>query len=213
MENSIETIWKDGFLKSDALVAPILNDLYNRKSTHIIDKFKRMFKINILAIVIGSFLILAASFAAQIPIMGIGIFLILNTIAIINRNLEKGLNKIDKNSNSYQYLKSFDSWMKAQLSINRRMARIYYPLFFLSAVLGFWFSTSPHSFINEILGKSHQIYMVNGIPVYWLLGVLLISGLLAIFGDKIYNWDVNLVYGRVFKKLDEMITDIEELRA
>ena len=28
MEKSIESIWKEGFLKSDALVAPKLNDLY-----------------------------------------------------------------------------------------------------------------------------------------------------------------------------------------
>ena len=44
MEKSIETIWKQGFLKSDALVAPKLNDLYNQKSTHIIDKFNNMFR-------------------------------------------------------------------------------------------------------------------------------------------------------------------------
>ena len=44
MEKSIENIWKEGFLKSDALVAPKLNNLYNKKSIHIIDKFKRRFK-------------------------------------------------------------------------------------------------------------------------------------------------------------------------
>ena len=50
MENSIETIWKEGFLKNDALVAPKLNDLYNQKSLHLIDQLKRMFKINLMAI-------------------------------------------------------------------------------------------------------------------------------------------------------------------
>ena len=38
MEKSIETIWKEGFMKDDALVAPKLNDLYNQKSANIIDK-------------------------------------------------------------------------------------------------------------------------------------------------------------------------------
>ena len=51
MEKSIETIWKEGFLKSDTLIAPKLNDLYNQKSKHVIDKFKRVFKINLIAIV------------------------------------------------------------------------------------------------------------------------------------------------------------------
>jgi hypothetical protein len=35
MEKSIENIWKEGFLKNDALVAPTLNNLYNqKKNTH-----------------------------------------------------------------------------------------------------------------------------------------------------------------------------------
>ena len=50
MEKSIETIWKEGFLNQDALIAPKLNNLYNKKSTHIVDKFKRMFRINLIAI-------------------------------------------------------------------------------------------------------------------------------------------------------------------
>ena len=29
MEKSIETIWKEGFLEKDVLLAPKLNDLYN----------------------------------------------------------------------------------------------------------------------------------------------------------------------------------------
>ena len=35
MDNSIETIWKKGFLNSDALIAPKLNNLYNQKSQNI----------------------------------------------------------------------------------------------------------------------------------------------------------------------------------
>ena len=52
MEKSIESIWKEGFLEKDAMVAPKINNLYNQKSIHIIDKFKRMFKINLNALVI-----------------------------------------------------------------------------------------------------------------------------------------------------------------
>ena len=62
MERSIENIWKEGFLKSDALVAPKINNLYNQKSIHIIDKFKRMFKINLIAIIAFSFIFLIVSF-------------------------------------------------------------------------------------------------------------------------------------------------------
>ena len=87
MEKSIETIWKEGFLKGDALIAPKVNDLYSQKSIHIIDKYKRMFSINVNAIVAGSILFLVASYFIGIPITGIGFFLILNFVAFVNKRL------------------------------------------------------------------------------------------------------------------------------
>ena len=62
MKKSIETIWQEGFLNNEALVAPKLNDLYNQKSIHIVDKFKRMYKINIIAIIAFAFIILPLSY-------------------------------------------------------------------------------------------------------------------------------------------------------
>ncbi len=56
MGRSIEAIWKKGFLDSDSLVAPKVNDLYNQKSKTIIDKFKRMMKVNIYVIMVFAFL-------------------------------------------------------------------------------------------------------------------------------------------------------------
>jgi len=218
MKKSIETIWKEGFLKSDALVAPKLNDLYSQKSIHLIDKFKRMFKINLYVIVVSSFLLLAASFFTGIPVMGVGFFLILSVIVIVNKRLSNRLGKIDKNVNSYQYLKAFDNWMKEQLSVNRRMAIFYYPLFVLSMILGFWFSShngNPlgEALVNRVILNYPDIYIVFGIPFIGVLGVILVLCILAFFGGQLYKWDVNLIYGRVFKKLDELITDMDELRS
>jgi len=212
MEKSIEDIWKEGFLKTDALVAPKLNNLYNKKSMHLVDKFKRMFKINLNAIFIGSLVFLIASLPLGIPVMGVGYFLIVNSIVLVNRKLMKGLLKIDKNLSSYEYIKTFDHWMKEQMNVNAKLARYYYPLFFVFMMLGFWFSNDFQELIQEILGKPHQIYLINGIPVFWVLGLIIITGLLAYFGKRIYKFDLNLVYGRVLKKLDEIMADMEELR-
>lgn len=213
MEKSIETIWKEGFLKNDALVIPKLNNLYKQKSKHILDKIKRMIQINLVAIVVGSTLFLVFSFFTGIPVLGIGYFLICNVIVFINRNLMRSLIEIDKNVNSYQYLKAFDGWLKGQLSLNRRMARLYFPLFFLTIVLGIWFSDYGHAAFKFILSRPNGIFLVNGIPVFWMLAVIVISCILGFFGGRIYNWDVQIIYGRVFKKLDELIDDIEELRS
>ena len=212
MEKSIETIWKDGFLKNDVLLAPKLNNLYQQKSKHIIAKFNRMFKRNLIGLVLGSTLFLIYSIFADILVMGIGTFLISNAIVIVNLKLKKTLTNINKNVSSYNYLKTFNEWMKNQLAVNRKIARIYYPLFFITAIAGIWFSGNFQELLSEILGKPHQIYLVNGFPILWILPVILIASLLAIFGDKIYNFDVNLIYGRIFRKLNDMIADIEELR-
>jgi len=210
MEKSIETIWKVGFLENDALVAPKLNNLYNQKSIHIIDKFKRMFKINLNALVAFSIVVLIVSFLVKIPVLGVLMFILFNVIVIVNKKLFKGLNTIDKNVSSYQYLKSFDNWMKEQIWINMKMSRYIYPYIFLAMVSGFWFSSDFQETLDRILG-THQIYYIYGIPVYWVLTMLLIVVVLAIFGGRIYKWDLNLVYGRILKKLHETIADMEEL--
>ena len=212
MEKSIESIWKQGFLENDAMVAPKLNNLYNQKSIHIIDKFKRMFKINLNALIIFSFFILIASFFVKIPVMGVLMFILFNVIVIVNKRLLKGLNDIDKNVSSYQYLKSFDTWMKSQIEVNYKMSRYIYPYIFIAMVSGFGFSSQFRESLNRMLG-GYQPYMVFDIPVFWVLAMIVIIIVLAIFGGRIYKWDLNIVYGRIIKKLDELITDMEDLRA
>ncbi len=217
MEKSIESIWKQGFLKSDALVAPKLNNLYNQKSIHLIYKFKRMFKINLNAIVAGSLLFLGISFLIGIPYMGIGFFLTLSIIAIVNRRLTRGLNEIEKSESSYHYIKAFDNWMKQQVSVNRIMARFYYPLFFLSFVLGFWHYHFNGKQLGEVITNKLILYypgihLIFGVPLFIILGVILMMVLLSYLGGRIYNWDLKVVYGGVLRKLDEIIVDMEELR-
>lgn len=217
MEKSIETIWKEGFLKNDALVVPKLNNLYDQKSIHIVDKFKRMFKRNLDAIIVGSVLFLVVSFFIGIPVMGIGFFLTLSLIVIVNRRLSKGLEKIDKNVSSYQFLKTFNSWINEQLLVNRKMARFYYPLFFLFMILGFWFLSFDgkqlgDALVDKIILNYPDTYLVFGIPLIVITGVILMLCLLAFFGGRIYNWDVSVVYGSMFKKLEEIIADMDELR-
>jgi len=217
MEKSIEDIWKEGFLKSDALVAPKINNLYNQKSIHIIDKFKRMFKINLIAIVAFSFIFLIVTFFNGMSITGIVFFVTLTVLVIINKRLFNDLEKIDKGVSSYQYLKSFNEWIKKQVSINKRFSTFMYPIIFLSMIIGLWFIDAEgiplgERLVSEVLYGFPDIYLIQGIPLIAIIVIILIVGLLAIFGGRIYQWDLNLVYGRVFKKLEELMADIEELK-
>lgn len=218
MEKSIENIWKEGFLKSDALVAPKINDLYNQKSMHIIDKFKRMFKINLIAIVAFSFIFLLLSYFVGIPFMGFIFFVSLMALVIINKSLLNELYRIDKGENSYAYLKAFNQWIKKQVSINKKISTFLYPIIFMSIIIGFWFKDADgiplgERLVNEIIIGFPDIYLVFGVPLIGIGIVCFILGLLAFFGGRIYQWDVNIIYGRVFKKLEELMADIESLGA
>ncbi len=217
MEKSIEDIWKEGFLKSDALVAPKINDLYNQKSIHIIDKFKRMFRINLIAIVAFSFIFLIITYFNGMLITGIIFFVVLTVLVIINKRLLNDLEKIDKGASSYQYLKTFNDWIKKQISINKRFSRFMYPIIFLSMILGLWFIDAEgiplgERLVGEVLYGFPDIYLIQGIPLIAIIVIFLIVGLLVLFGGRIYQWDLNIVYGRVFKKLEELMADIEELK-
>lgn len=218
MEKSIETIWKEGFLKSDALVAPKINNLYTQKSIHIIDKFKRMFKINLIAIVAFSLAFLIVSFIIGIPITGIIFFVTLSVLVFINKKLLNDLEKIDLGISSYQYLKAFNKWINEQISINTRFSKFLYPIIFMSLILGFWFKDAEgmplgERLVGEILIGFPDTYLLFGIPLFGIVIVLAIIGLLLLVGGRIYKWDLNLVYGRLFKKLEELMTDIESLRS
>ena len=217
MEKSIENIWKEGFLKSDALVAPKINNLYNQKSIQIIDKFKRMFRINLIAIVVFSFVFLVVSFFVGIPLTGAIFFITLMVLVIINKRLLNGLEHIDKGGSSYQYLKAFNQWINEQVSINKKISTFLYPIIFMSMIVGFWFKDAEgmllgERLVNEVLIGFPDIYLIYGIPLIAIIVIVFIIGLLAFFGGRIYQWDLNLVYGRVFKKLEELMTDIESLR-
>jgi hypothetical protein len=176
-----------------------------------------MFKLNLNAIVAGSLLFLGISFLIGIPFMGIGFFLTLIIIVIVNRRLSRGLNKIDKTESSYKYIKAFDNWMHQQVSVNRIMARFYYPLFFLSIVFGFWHyhfngKQLGEAITNKLILNYPSTDLIFGVPLFFILGVILMMIVLSYLGGRIYNWDLKVVYGGVLRKLDEIIADMEELR-
>jgi len=218
MERSIENIWKEGFQKNDDLTAPKIGNLYNQKSIHIIDKFKRMFRNNLIAIVVGSFVFLIVSWFLHIPVMGVLFFVTLMVLVFINKSLLNELERIDQGQNSYQYLKDFSQWIKKQIAINKRLSAFIYPIFFMSFILGFWFNDAEDVYLGERLVKGilhlfPDTYLVFGVPVTGIIIAILIMSVLAYYGGRIYLWDLNIIYGRVLKKLDELLTDLESLRS
>ena len=54
--------------------------------------------------------------------------------------------------------------------------------------------------------------IIFGQPYYILVALALLTLIVARYAESLYRLDLNIVYGRQFKKLDELIIDMEELR-
>ena len=217
MGKSIETIWQEGFRAEESLSSPKIKDFYNQKSMHLIDRFKRVLRINLYAIPAVIIILLSISYAVGIPVTGLGLAIVLSVILAVNARLNIGLSKIDKNQNSYVYIKSFYAWVRKTISINELMARFYYPFIFLSILLGFWFKKSENGLLGEELIESlgnntSELITILGIPIVVVIPAIFIMFLLFIFGARIYRWDVNLIYSRLLSKLSKLVKDMEALK-
>lgn len=213
MEKSIESIWKEGFLDDQDLVAPKLNDLYNKKSQHIVDKFRRRFRFNLVFIAASSIVAFAGYASAGAYVVASLTFLSLNLLAVTSYRGAKKMKEIDQGLNSYEYLKAFDNQLKDLIANYTQMYRFMYPVFFVLMVSGIWFSNFRVREMERLSAKLPTLfYTVNGVPVYLLTGVIIITAILTYYGKRIYLFDLKLMYGRILRKLDTLIKDMEELR-
>ena len=216
MEKSIEKIWSQGFLDEGALVAPKINKLYEQKSIHTITKFRNMYHKNywfiwILLLVngIGAFLftnIYLAIFMA-------GLFV---PILILSKKQILIMDKIDPTESSYQYLVTFNKWLQKMISDFGKVYRFFYPLYFVAMVcfLGLMDTgeESNHIPMAYRILDSETVFKMGGIPVVWVGVILLITGVIAYFSNKIFMFDIRLVYGRLMERLEATIKEMDELR-
>src|SRR5688572_21415933 len=112
MRKTIEATWRDGFLHPDALVAPKVNDLYTRKSTHIVDRIRRMQRINEIAIGIGAPLGWALYAALGMPYGGAIMCVAWVGLIVVRRQCPR-ISNFDApvTVDSYQYLTAFQAWL------------------------------------------------------------------------------------------------------
>lgn len=212
MKNSIEAIWKEGFLHETSLVAPKINDLYNQKSKHLVDKAVRMFRINVTVIVITAIVFPIIYYFLDALWQGIAASILLLLTAWYNKRQIQSINVLEQGATSLDYLKSLDRWLKDVLLKSERIARVSYPLYLLIALSTIWSAWNKQGMTLKIHQKIPDLFSPGNVP----LVALLIGGgavlLMVYFSGKIYKWEVRLMYGRVLAKLEETIAEMEKLQ-
>ncbi len=210
MEKSIENIWKEGFLNRDALIAPKVNDIYNKKSIHIIEKFKRMFLINIWGIIIGSSLLFIASFFAGALLAGSIVLTMMFWVAYTAYQELQALENIDKGQSSYTFLKSFKDWISKSIDRYGKMYRVVYPVLILVFYFGIWFSDMFAGKREMVAAKSNDL--VFGLHIHTTIIIIIAAVLMGVFSKVIHRRDVKTIYGGILKKLDLAVVEMEQLR-
>ncbi len=209
MEKSIEQIWEQGFLHEEHNLAPRINKLYDQKSIHIIDKFQRMFRLNILLIVAAACILLLVSIFLGTPIAGTVLFIALGIVANTAYRDLTTLNELNKGNSSYVYLTTFQAWVESSIEKYGKLYKVIYPTIILSVYFGIWFS-SPLEPIRELAYENSKDF-IFGLHSYTTIIVILGALFMSVFSKQIHRKDVELLYGKILLKLNETINDMKEL--
>lgn len=202
MERSIENIWSKGFLNSNELKAPKINNLYNRKSALVIEKIKKSYKLDMkLGIIIIALSVIAFSYFA-LYITAIYTAIVFTLLFLYNESIMKSLNAINITTNSFDYLTTYRNKLHESIRKTYFLMGVFFPLVLL---LGYYVSYNESGIYEKVMMKfgtlSNSIILLSS---YLILSVIM---LLA------YFLSLKLLYGSSLKKLDDIITDVEELRS
>lgn len=216
MEKSIEKIWKEGFIGNNSFTAPKIEDVRSLQSIYFIDKFKKTYKTNIVLLVVTATLVLFAFIMGGVPFIGLLMFSLFSLLAILGYRELSQLEKLDPGSNSYDFLKAFDHWLKHLLHKFSLVYRVLIPLLFIGFALAilqthFFIPFLDETLIERIIGDS-QPSLIAGIPWGWWLGIIAIAMVLSYFSTLFFKMEMRSIYGELIHKLDGMLAELEDLR-
>lgn len=200
MEKSIEQIWNTGFLKDDKLLAPKINNLYNKKSRLLIEKLKRTYTIDNKSIIPLAVVIFAVSAFFEHYLLGIYIALLLLAMFFLNRKKLRELEKISILNNNYEYLLEYRQMLEAIKSFYTKFLALVLPV---AGMIGYYLYFRNTAMFNKFLLQDLwlQLSIILGIAI-----------LLAVIGVGAYRITAGIVYGSFLKKMNELIADMKELR-
>ena len=201
MDKSIEEIWSKGFQDEKYLIPPILNDLYNKKSILTVDKLKSVSKKDNWSIIPLSIITLIFFIIKSKLLFGLYISALMLSLFFLNRKKLKFLNTINTSQSCFQYLGKLQEMIKNNMKFTTRLLGIGLPFFGYVGLCIFIFESNTENFILETY-SSKQL-LIKSIIILMSLSVI------GIISFRLTNY---LVYGRLIKKIDEMIDELNLLK-
>lgn len=212
MSNSIEQIWKQGFINESSTAIPAINNLYNRKAQNIVDRVHRMYTINVKYVYGLSLFTLLGSIAFGWYALAIVFPALLLWIATISNRLLKNMDIDNKADNSYHYIKSFNLSFHEMVETFTGVYQVFYPVLVATILFEFSISTPGGYATEAALQRFPESALLFGIPWWFYVVAVIVIGITGLFSARLYKLDLDIVYGRVMKKMDSILADMEELR-
>ncbi len=200
MEKSIEQIWNNGFLRDDKLLAPKINNLYNKKSQLLIEKLKYTYTVDNKSILPLAVLFFAISVFFEHYLLGIYLIILMLTLFFLNRKKLRDLGKISILGSNYEYLLEYRKMLESMNSFYTKLLALGVPI---AGMIGYYlyFRNTPMFEDFLLLDLWFKLSIILGVAI-----------LLSSIGVGAYKITSYIIYGKFLKKINEIIADMQELR-
>lgn len=197
--NSIERIWKDAFTEK-RISAPKVVNLYQSKSIDIVSKIGRRMRRDNVYLVPFAIASLLVSYYEGLLWIGFYIALVCGLLFVLNRQKMKDLDNLTVTDDILTYLKSYRSKISKIRAFYIKLLAVGTPMVVLPAYYIYFRS-------NETIVR----FFEENPPVVYISFLLFIAALLSAWAVLAYLLSNRLLYGRLMRKLRELIADFEAI--
>jgi hypothetical protein len=198
--NTIEQMWQDAFSGKE-ISRPRLINLYQTKSVDILARIERRMKRD--TIYLFPFALLCILVAGTYNLLWIGLYIAAICGALIFLNLQKirDLKKMNRSNDIFSYLQEYRKKLRDLRVFYIKLLAIGTPLTVFPAYFVFFRSNE-----NAIRFFSENSPIVS---ISFLLGIAAVLSGWAVFA---YLFSNRLLYGRLMRRMNELIGDLEAIK-
>ena len=112
--------------------------------------------------------------------------------------------------------KEQSKWRVEAVDKFSKIYKVFYPVSGMLCVLVYLHSPD-YNFHSELTNyqeimNNPETLILFGLPVYYVIGTALFMIFLFFMSEPLYRLDIKLSYGKILKKLDILLEEMEELR-
>ena len=192
MEQTIENIWKQGFVNEELTLPHKINNVYSKRSNLILDKLRRTLKWDNLSLIPIALVFLGYFWSVDKLLLGSYGVVLISALFLVNRKHLKQLMNIKEYSNCYDYLSALQKGIQNTMKFYNRLLAVAAPIAFS---VGVWLYFKDEKPLEEIL-----------------IIAVIVAAVMPLGSILVYRLSTKVLYGQVLSDLEKTIEEIKELQ-